>query len=375
MATFRDARVSLQNLGKMKEVLGILDSVGDAAEDIKAIDGVKDFIGDLLGGMSVNNAANALKNLKVDIADIPRLLEAMDYPADKAAEAVKALGKSAGTSTSLFGKLKTAFTGLATKLGMSAAALGGWIAAAVGIYAVIKIINHFATASERAAEELAKLEEEYDELQDKISNTASEFKNLRTSAESVIPRFAELAKGVNALGKNVSLTDEEYNEFLSLNNQIAEMFPELNLGMDSNGNAMLSLSYTADTLAESLWNVVEAERAAAYQETADSMPGVLENIEGQVDIYRDKIGELSETQSEYFDTYSNFLNRSLPTNIGNFSTLESGLAAAEEFIKIANELGIHGAVSYDNNTSTNNGYAFSVEWDYYKVYYKLRGTG
>ena len=236
--------------------------------------------------------------------------------------------------------------------------------AAAAIFAIVKAIDYFSSASERAAEELAKLEEEYDELQGKILDTASEFKNLRTSAESVIPRFVELAKGVNALGKNVSLTDEEYNEFLSLNNQIAEMFPELNLGMDSNGNAMLSLSYTADTLAESLWNVVEAERAAANQEIADSMPDVLENIEGQVDIYRDKIAELSETQSDYFDTYSNFLNRSLPTNIGNFSTLESGLAAAEEFIKIAKELGIHGSVMYDNNTGTNNGYAFSVEWDY-----------
>lgn len=236
--------------------------------------------------------------------------------------------------------------------------------AAAAIFAIVKAIDYFSSASERAAEELVKLEEEYDELQGKILDTASEFKNLRTSAESVIPRFVELAKGVNALGKNVSLTDEEYNEFLSLNNQIAEMFPELNLGMDSNGNAMLSLSYTADTLAESLWNVVEAERAAANQEIADSMPDVLENIEGQVDIYRDKIAELSETQSDYFDTYSNFLNRSLPTDIGNFSTLESGLAAAEEFIKIAKELGIHGSVMYDNNTGTNNGYAFSVEWDY-----------
>lgn len=353
--------MSFQNLGKVNEALNILDDIGDATAAVEALD-----------GMSVGNVAKSLQSLKFEVGDITDILvNKMRFAADKAADAVKALGKSAGTSTGLIGKLKNAFTGLAAKLGMSAAALGGWIAAAVGIYAVIKIINHFATASERAAEELAKLEEEYDELQDKISDTASEFKNLRTSAESVIPRFAELAKGVNALGKNVSLTDEEYNEFLSLNNQIAEMFPELNLGMDGNGNAMLSLSYTADTLAESLWNVVEAERAAANQEIADSMPDVLENIEGQVDIYRDKIGELSETQSEYFDTYSNFLNRSLPTNIGNFSTLESGLAAAEEFIKIAKELGIHGAVSYDNNTGTNNGYAFSVEWDYTALDHKF----
>lgn len=356
----------------MKEVLNILGSIDDATDGIEAINGVPTAVISALDGMGVNKAAEALKALKVDIGDIADLLvDKMGYSAEEAANAVAALGKSAGTSTGLIGKLKTAFTGLAAKLGMSAAALGGWIAAAVGIYAVIKVINHFATASERAAEELARLEEEYDELQDKISNTASEFKNLRTSAESVIPRFAELAKGVDALGNNVSLTDEEYAEFLSLNNQIAEMFPELNMGMDSNGNAMLSLSYTADTLAESLWNVVEAERAAANQTIADTMPDVISNIDETVDKYRDKIADLSDIQSEYFDTYSAFLNRSLPTNIGRYSSLESGLAAAEEFIAIAKELGIHGTVSYDNQQGTNNGYVFSVEWDYSALDHKF----
>ena len=243
--------------------------------------------------------------------------------------------------------------------------------AAAAIFAIVKAVDYFSSASERAAEELANLESEFEELQNKITDASNEFKTLRSSAETVIPRFAELAKGVDALGNNVSLTDEEYAEFLSLNNQIAEMFPELNMGMDSNGNAMLSLSYTADTLAESLWNVVEAERAAANQTIADTMPDVISNIDETVDKYRDKIADLSDIQSEYFDTYSAFLNRSLPTNIGRYSSLESGLAAAEEFIAIAKELGIHGTVSYDNQQGTNNGYVFSVEWDYSALDHKF----
>lgn len=137
--------MSLQNLGKVSEAVNILDSIGDATAAVKALD-----------GMSVGNVAKSLQSLKFEVGDITDILvNKMGFAADEVADAVKALGKSAGTSTGLISKLKTAFTGLAAKLGMSAAALGGWIAAAVGIYAVIKVINHIATASERAAEELA----------------------------------------------------------------------------------------------------------------------------------------------------------------------------------------------------------------------------
>jgi predicted protein tyrosine phosphatase len=74
-----------------------------------------------------------------------------------------------------------------------------------------------------------------------------------------------------------------------LNNEIAELFPEISTGMDSNGNAMLSLSYTADTLTQSLWDMVEAQRAAANQAIADTMPDVLEGIKVDVDAYKDEV--------------------------------------------------------------------------------------
>ena len=49
----------------------------------------------------------------------------------------------------------------------------------------------------------------------------------KTTGEDIFPRFIELAKGVNKFGENISLTDEEYKEFLDLNNRLAELFPDL----------------------------------------------------------------------------------------------------------------------------------------------------
>lgn len=134
-----------------------------------------------------------------------------------------------------------------------------------------------------------------------IKDTITSFRSLQTSANEVIPRFVELAKGVNDLGENVSLTDEEYEEFLSLNNKIAEMFPELNLGMDSNGNAMLALSYSADTLSESLWNLVEAQRAQAnediaakFGESTKSISKIVKEQEKNVQSYQSELKKLQD---------------------------------------------------------------------------------
>lgn len=224
--------------------------------------------------------------------------------------------------------------------------------------------SYFSERAERAKQKVQELEDEFKEIQSTISSTATTFRNLQKTSEDIIPRFTQLAKGVDKFGKNVSLTDDEYAEFLELNNQIAEMFPEINMGMDSNGNAMLALSYSADTLTDSLLALVEAERATANAEIAKTMPDVLKNIDDTNDVYRDQIDDLRDIQEEYEDVYDDILNRSLPTNVGRYSTLESGEAAAREFIKKAQELGMHGSVYVDNQQTTNNGYVFKVEWDY-----------
>ena len=47
------------------------------------------------------------------------------------------------------------------------------------------------------------------------------------------------AKGVSAAGENVSLTAEQFKEYHDITNQIAEKFPSLINGFDSEGNAIL----------------------------------------------------------------------------------------------------------------------------------------
>lgn len=205
--------------------------------------------------------------------------------------------------------MKQAFSWKALGTAMKTAFLSnpvGWIMTIIS--AVTMLSPVFEGLFKSAEEKIQDLESKWKELSDKITTASNDFKTLKSSADEVIPRFAELAEGVDQFGNNMKLTEAEYEEFLSLNNKIAEMFPEINMGMDSNGNAMLALSLSAETLEQSLWDLVEAERAAANEEIADTMPDVVENIKETVKQYDQEKSSIRSTLDYYDKIYSNIIN-------------------------------------------------------------------
>lgn len=143
---------------------------------------------------------------------------------------------------------------------------------------VTKIFEAIAESFKSTDEKMSDLNTRFQDISSKAQETAKSFQQLKTSVSDIAPRFAELSKGVDSFGNNISLTDEEYAEFLKLNNQIAEMFPELNMGFDSNGNAMLALTGSAETLEQSLLNLVEAQRQLANEEIAKQIPDQIDAL-------------------------------------------------------------------------------------------------
>ena len=175
---------------------------------------------------------------------------------------------------------------------MASIPVWGWIA--LGVSVLADAIIWLSSSVSSTSDNIRSLEESFAQTQNEMRQISDEFKNLKESADETIPRFSELAKGVDDFGKNISLTDEEYKEFLSLNNKIAEMFPQLNMGMDENGNYMLALSYSADTLRESLEQLLEVQRQEANENLAKKMP---ENINEVIELekeYSRQIAEIDE---------------------------------------------------------------------------------
>lgn len=214
--------------------------------------------------------------------------------ATKAAEIKTTLGLAAANKT-----LDVSAKGLKATFKSLGAAIPVWGWIAIGAEVLISVISAISLAAEKSAQKMEELNSEFETLTSEISNSAGSYQQLATQFNQIVPRFTELADGVDQFGKNIQLTDEEYAEFLQLNNQIAEMFPELNLGMDENGNYMLALSYSSDTLTESLKAQLEVQRELAAQNAADKMPELLSNVSEQAEENKDKIQDFKKILDDY----------------------------------------------------------------------------
>jgi hypothetical protein len=267
------------------------------------------------------------------------------------------------------------FASLATgsKIGLILTAISG----------IMSLINTFKDMGEffgwwepDEAEEVKRsasdIEAELKQLNDTAATTAKNFRDLKSESDQIIPRFVELSSGVDKFGKNVSLTDSEYEEYISLSNKLAEMFPSINMGMDINGNAMLNLGSNADTLTESLNALVEAQRKVANQEISNKLPDAIKDINElneQVDkVHNARIVSRQKIQKEVYEMGVKYKSGSLgyspvswitSDQFGSESERES--AAYEAILKAA-QIGVKGNIEKHKNSEGD--YWFSIKWNY-----------
>lgn len=238
---------------------------------------------------------------------------------------------------------------------MASIPVWGWIA--LGVSVLADAIIWLSSSVSSTSDNIRSLEESFAQTQNEMRQISDEFKNLKESADETIPRFSELAKGVDDFGKNISLTDEEYKEFLSLNNKIAEMFPQLNMGMDENGNYMLALSYSADTLRESLEQLLEVQRQEANEALAKKMP---QNINDVLGVAKEYSNQIKDIKSDIEVIQSGVFVKSVDT--GDLNVLSNIQAKAEydDFVEYLRKKGIEIEEIID---STPGGTVYTAKWD------------
>lgn len=117
-----------------------------------------------------------------------------------------------------------------------------------------------------------------------IKDIQSEMNTKTTFVEDSGARFGELREGVDAeTNENISLTNEEYTEYLSLCDQIADIYPELVVSYDEQGTAILNLGADAESTTNRLKEMLEVDQQLANLEigknTQTVHEGYLEEIE------------------------------------------------------------------------------------------------
>ena len=131
-----------------------------------------------------------------------------------------------------------------------------------------------------AASKINDYVHELDNARDASKDAQSTINQLNQSVSdndkwisSNLSRYEELADGVDSLGRNVSLTDDEFAEYNSLTNEIADMFPTLVTGYTDTGDAILSCKNNVDLLTKAYEEQKQAAQDSVLQKSNDLWAG------------------------------------------------------------------------------------------------------
>ena len=146
-------------------------------------------------------------------------------------------------------------------------------------FLIAKGIELAVTAIDNIIHKAEKLQEAADEAKQSIEGINSDYQSKADLVEKDAEAYEKLSQGVDKLtGKNLSLSTEDYEQFLSISNELADVFPDLVVGYDSQGNALLDLSGNADTVTSSLQQLLKVERDLADQKIIEESGKIWENV-------------------------------------------------------------------------------------------------
>lgn len=156
------------------------------------------------------------------------------------------------------------------------------------------------------------------EAKESIQSQTKAYEDQKASLGELTSKYTELSKGVKISGnsiKNISLTDDEYKDFLDTSNQIAAAAPSLTRSWDSQGNAILNAGTNAEDLNTQVNDYLKLQRNLTYYDTK-------KNISDQ---YKGYETTLSKNQGD-LDSYQK-----------NFDIAQAKVEKAQEFEKALNK--------------------------------------
>ena len=293
------------------------------------------------------DAAEASQSTAATVADSAEIIvsaqEGITEAASGAASGMAAVtdaAQGAASGITILGATLKAGT-LGFKLFNAAATMGVSLLVGAAISAIFKFADEFIVTSE-------EIQEAANQAQSAIESLSTGFKDTEKFVSANAKRFAELAQGVDMLtGKNLSLTTDDYEEFLDLSNQLADIFPTLSRSYDENGNAIVQLSGDADTMVGSLKELLDIQRQITNQQIAENIPDLYAGVKLKSDDFSAELDKL-ETESQSYQDRLNILQTEVVDTINNLfdtGTFEianddHGLMLAQAVRRVLSDIGI-----------------------------------
>ena len=246
-----------------------------------------------VGGMSVkdyfNNPVNSGKTI----------LKGYVREVDEASMSVEGFTRYGKELTSQFDKMNTK-GGIASLIfkdigSMALKALPTLIVTGIGV-----AIDYFINKAERAKEKA-------DELSEELNNSLSSYNDSLSQVSGYEKEFNKLAKGVDNFGNNLSLTNDEYDRYKDLSNDIAKINPSLIKGYDDEGNAIINKNNAIrDTI-----NLLKEQRKLDTLKmlSEDNIEAISDGLEAKLSDTRKEMWTLSKSfdslSSDLFDAVNN----------------------------------------------------------------------
>lgn len=251
--------------------------------------------------------------------------------------------------------------------------------AIMGVVKVIEFFINLATAEQRAAEAA-------EEASNNIKDLQNTFKSQKELVEEISESYEKLSSGVNLeTNENISLSTDEYNEFLDINERLAEAFPSVKSGIDENGNSIINLGDNSKSTTEALEELLAKEEelnnfkiAQEIETTWDGIAVKFKEAQENQETFNDKIEE-SQNALEKLREMSE--TTSIDDGSNGFSLLgdsnnESDIKQLEIYEKSVNQLlgeldsqrqnELNGAIGFDNTVYNTDG-----TFQYYANFYAL----
>ena len=196
--------------------------------------------------------------------------------------AMKELSITTKTTTALMATLKT---------------IGATLVISTIITGISVAYDHFAHKAERASEKLKELQNEIDET----NNTLRDHKKY---VSDISKEYDKLSKGVNLETlENISLSDDDYQKFIDINNTLADMYPQLIADINDQGDAILTLGQKGAVAAEQLQELIDKETRAASLDIQNKLPEYTKTLKENHKENRTKYDDEETLYNEYKDKF------------------------------------------------------------------------
>lgn len=185
--------------------------------------------------------------------------------------------QSVGQSNSVLGQYLTGLNGAEATMGgyigtlisakvatiglrIATTALNAVIGMGIGLIVslVMSGISKLIEGIKTAIDNSEALREKTEEVTRAFESQKQSLSDTKSKLDSLVSRYEALSKGVDGLNQNVSLSNDEYSEYLDICNQIGDMFPSLIQGYDEQGNAILTLKGNVEGLTQAYNDMVIA---------------------------------------------------------------------------------------------------------------------